>query len=155
MRSFWNAFRRAKSRARASLKGWDARSEGRQSSMIRILQQDNKATKIIFAVIIGAACLSMVAYLIPGIGDNVGAGNGAGVYATVRDPGVLGRFTAEPVSISTQDVTQMAQMQLQRQKLPDFLMPYMMTRAGQILVQQAILKHEADRNHLQVSDEDL
>jgi len=46
-------------------------------------------------------------------------------------------------------------MQLQRQKLPDFLMPYMMTRAGQILVQQAILKHEADRNHLQVSDEDL
>jgi peptidyl-prolyl cis-trans isomerase D len=123
--------------------------------MIRILQQDNKATKIIFAVIIGAACLSMVAYLIPGIGDNAGAANGAGVYATVRDPGALGRFTAEPVSISTQDVQQMAQMQLQRQKLPDFLMPYMMTRAGQILVQQAILKHEADRNHLQVSDEDL
>jgi peptidyl-prolyl cis-trans isomerase D len=123
--------------------------------MIRILQQDNKATKIIFAVIIGAACLSMVAYLIPGIGDNAGTANAAGVYATVRDPGVLGRFTAEPTSISTQEVTQLAQMQLQRQKLPDFLLPYMMTRAGQIMVQQAILKHEADRLHLQVSDEDL
>jgi peptidyl-prolyl cis-trans isomerase D len=122
--------------------------------MIRILQQDNKATKIIFAVIIGAACLSMVAYLIPGIGDNAGATNAAGVYATVRDPGPLGRLT-EPTSISTQAVTQLAQMQLQRQKLPDFLLPYMMSRAGQIMVQQAILKHEADRLHLQVSDEDL
>ncbi|HWZ49885.1 MAG TPA: peptidyl-prolyl cis-trans isomerase [Granulicella sp.] len=123
--------------------------------MIRILQQDNKATKIIFAVIIGAACLSMVAYLIPGIGDNAGAANGAGVYATVRDPGPLGRLTAEPTTISAQDVSQMAQMQLQRQKLPDFLLPYMMSRAGQIMVQQAILKHEADRLHLQVSDDDL
>ena len=123
--------------------------------MIRILQQDNKATKIIFAAIIGAACLSMVAYLIPGIGDNAASGNASAVYATVRNPGLLGRFTSEPTAISTQEVTQLAQMQLQRQKLPDFLLPYMMTRAGQIMVQQAILKHEADRNHLQVSDEDL
>src|ERR1700676_1940118 len=95
------------------LKGPDARSEGRHSSMIRILQQDNKATKIIFAVIIGAACLSMVAYLIPGIGDNAGASNAAGVYATVRDPGPLGRLTADSTTISTQDVSQLAQMQLQ------------------------------------------
>jgi peptidyl-prolyl cis-trans isomerase D len=123
--------------------------------MIRILQQDNKATKIIFAAIIGAACLSMVAYLIPGIGDNAASGSSSAVYATVRNPGLLGRFTSEPTAISTQEVTQLAQMQLQRQKLPDFLLPYMMTRAGQIMVQQAILKHEADRLHLQVSDEDL
>jgi peptidyl-prolyl cis-trans isomerase D len=123
--------------------------------MIRILQQDNKATKIIFAVIIGAACLSMVAYLIPGIGDNSGSTNAAGVYATVRDPGVFGRIDGSGTPIKTAEVTQMAQMQLQRQKLPDFLLPYMMQRAGQILVQQQILKHEADRLHLQVSDEDL
>ena len=31
----------------------------------------------------------------------------------------------------------------------------MAQRAGQILVQREILKHEADRMHLQVSDEDL
>jgi len=122
--------------------------------MIRILQQDNKATKIIFAVIIGAACLSMVAYLIPGIGDN-SATTAAGVYATVRDPGVFGRIDGSSTPIKTTEVQQMAQMQLQRQKLPDFLLPYMMQRAGQILVQQTILKHEADRMHLQVSDEDL
>ena len=53
------------------------------------------------------------------------------------------------------EVNQLAQRQLQQQHLPDFLLPYMSQRAGQILVQRAILKHEADRLHLQVSDEDL
>jgi peptidyl-prolyl cis-trans isomerase D len=123
--------------------------------MIRILQQDNKATKIIFAVIIGAACLSMVAYLIPGIGDNLGAGNANGVYATVRDPGFFGRFGAGSTPISTAEVSQLAAQQLRRQNLPDTLVPYMLPRAGQIMVQQAILKHEADHLHLQVSDADL
>jgi peptidyl-prolyl cis-trans isomerase D len=122
--------------------------------MIRILQQDNKATKIIFAVIIGAACLSMVAYLIPGIGDNSGSTNAA-VYASVRNPGVLGKLDGDTTDIKTTEVNQMAQQQLQQQRLPDFLLPYMMNRAGQMLVQRAILKHEADRLHLQVSDEDL
>ena len=110
--------------------------------MIRILQQDNKATKIIFAVIIGAACLSMVAYLIPGIGDN-SATTAAGVYATVRDPGVFGRIDGSSTPIKTTEVQQMAQMQLQRQKLPDFLLPYMMQRAGQILVQRAMFGWDA------------
>ena len=122
--------------------------------MIRILQQDNKATKIIFAVIIGAACLSMVAYLIPGIGDNAGSTNAA-VYASVRNPGVLGKLDGDSTEIKTTEVSQMAQQQLQQQRLPDFLLPYMMNRAGQMLVQRAILKHEADRLHLEVSDEDL
>jgi len=44
---------------------------------------------------------------------------------------------------------------LQQQHLPESLMPYLLPRAGQILVQRAILKHEADRMNLQVSDEDL
>ena len=123
--------------------------------MIRILQQDNKATKIVFAVIIGAACLSMVAYLIPGIGDNSSLGTAAGVFATVRDPGVFGKINGDSTDIKTTEVNQMAQQQLQQQRLPDFLLPYMTNRAGQMLVQRAILKHEADRLHLQVSDADL
>jgi len=123
--------------------------------MIRILQQDNKATKIVFAVIIAAACFSMVAYLIPGIGDTADSGTSAGVFATVRDPGVLGKFNGDSTDIKTTEVSQMAQQQLQQQRLPDMLLPYMMTRAGTMLVQRAILKHEADRLHLQVSDADL
>jgi peptidyl-prolyl cis-trans isomerase D len=122
--------------------------------MIRILQQDNRITKIIFAVIIGFAVITMVITLVPGIFDNA-TGNDATVFATVREPGVLGRLGGDSIPIKATEVNQLAQRQLQQQKLPDFLLPYMSQRAGQILVQRAILKHEADRMHLQVSDEDL
>ena len=122
--------------------------------MIRILQQDNRITKIIFAVIIGFAVITMVITLVPGIFDNAAASD-ASVFATVREPGVFGKLTGETTSIKAVEVNQLAQRQLQQQRLPPFLLPYMAQRAGQILVQRSILKHEADRLHLQVSDEDL
>jgi peptidyl-prolyl cis-trans isomerase D len=121
--------------------------------MIRILQQDNRYTKIIFAVIIGFAVVTMVITLVPGIFDNATA-NDATVFATVREPGVLGKVS-DSTPIKMTEVNQLASRQLQQQHLPDFLLPYMSQRAGQILVQRAILKHEADRMNLQVSDEDL
>ena len=123
--------------------------------MIRLLQQDNRTIKIIFALIIGAAVISMVAYLIPGIGGDIGASNSAGTFATVRQPGFFGRIFGESTPITTQEVNQVAARQLQQQRLPDYLMPYMEQRAAQMLVQQTILKHEADRMGLQVTDEDL
>jgi peptidyl-prolyl cis-trans isomerase D len=122
--------------------------------MIRFLQQDNKLTKILFGVIIGAAVVSMVVYLIPGLMD-AGSVDSANVYATVHEPGLMAKIFGQTTDIKTTEVTKMAQRQLQQQKYPDFLLPYMMSRAGQILVQRAILKQEADKLHLQVSDEDL
>jgi peptidyl-prolyl cis-trans isomerase D len=122
--------------------------------MIRILQQDNRITKIIFAVIIGFAVITMVITLVPGIFDNA-ATNDASVYATVKQPGVFGRVFGESTPIKTVEVNQLASRQLQQQHFPDTLLPYFLPRAGQILVQRAILKHEADRMNLQVSDEDL
>jgi peptidyl-prolyl cis-trans isomerase D len=123
--------------------------------MIRILQQDNRLIKIIFAVIITVACVTMVITLVPGIFDNTDSAGPNGTFATVRGPGVLGRFVGESIPIKETDVDQLAQRQLQQQHLPDFLMPYMTQRAGQVLVQRAILKREADNMKLQVSDEDL
>jgi peptidyl-prolyl cis-trans isomerase D len=122
--------------------------------MIRFLQQDNKLTKIIFGVIIGVVVVGMVIYLIPGLMD-AGMTNDATVYATVHTPGVWGRMFGESSDVKTEDVQRLAQRQLQQQKYPDFLLPYMMSRAGQILVQRAILKQAADQMHLQVSNEDL
>jgi peptidyl-prolyl cis-trans isomerase D len=122
--------------------------------MIRTLQQDNRLMKIIFAVIIGLAAITMVITLVPGIFDNA-SGSDVTTFATVREPGVWGRLGGDSIPIKTTEVTQLAQRQLQQQHLPDFLLPYMSQRAGQILVQRAILKHEADRMNLQVSDEDL
>jgi peptidyl-prolyl cis-trans isomerase D len=137
------------------MEGENARSEGLSSSMIRILQQDNRFIKIIFAVIITVACVTMVITLVPGIFDNAGDSGPNGTYATVRGPGFFGRFAGDSIPIKETDVDQLAQRQLQQQRLPDFLMPYMQQRAGQVLVQRAVLKREADKMHLQVSDEDL
>ncbi len=127
--------------------------------MIRFLQQDNKLVKIMFGVIIGAACVSMVVYLVPGLMDPSGGAGAAGVYATVHTPGFLGRIFGESDDIKTQDVARLADRQLQQQHFPESmqrsLMPYMMSRAGQVMVERMILKQEADRLHLQVSDEDL
>ena len=123
--------------------------------MIRILQQDNKATKIIFAVIIGFAVVTMVITLVPGIFDNTGGGANAANYATVKSPGLYDKIFGESIPVTQAEVTRAAQQQLQQQKLPPFLLPYMESRAGEVLVQQAMLKLEGDRMGLQVSDEDL
>jgi peptidyl-prolyl cis-trans isomerase D len=123
--------------------------------MIRLLQQDSRIMKIIFAVIIGLAAITMVITLVPGIFDNAGGANDATTYATVKEPGAFGRVFGEATPIKTTEVNQIAARQLQQQHLPDALLPYLLPRAGQILVQRAILKHEADRMNLQVSDEDL
>ena len=122
--------------------------------MIRFLQQDSKLTKTIFTVIIAAAIVAMVVYLVPGLLDTQGSSD-ASVYATVHQPGPLSRFFGESTDIKTEEVSRLAARQLQQQKLPDFLLPYMMNRAGQVLIQRSILKQQADAMHLQVSDEDL
>ena len=77
------------------------------------------------------------------------------MYATVRAPGLMGRLFGETTEVKTKEVTRLAQRQLQQQKYPDFLLPYMMNQAGQMLIQRAIMKQEADQLHLQVSDADL
>jgi peptidyl-prolyl cis-trans isomerase D len=123
--------------------------------MIRLLQQDSRLMKWIFAVIIGFAAITMVITLVPGIFDNAGSANDATNYATVKEPGYFGRIFGEATPVKTTEVNQLASRQLQQQHLPEQLMPYLVPRAGQILVQRAILKHEADRMNLQVSDEDL
>jgi peptidyl-prolyl cis-trans isomerase D len=123
--------------------------------MIRILQQDNKAIKAIFAVIIGLAVVTMVITLVPGIFDTTGAGGDSVNYATVREPGFFGKVFGETIPVTQVEVARQAQQQLDQQKLPAFLLPYMEQRAGQALIQQAILKIEGDRLGLAPTDEDL
>ena len=128
--------------------------------MIRFLQRDNQVTKILFGVIIGAACISMVIYLVPGLMDNMDGSTATGIYATVRTPGVFGRIFGESDQIKTQDVSSLAQRQLQQQRgmteeMMRVMLPYAMGRAGVAMVQRTILKQEADRLHLDVSESDL
>lgn len=122
--------------------------------MIRIFQQDNKATKVIFGLIIAAAIVTMVITLVPGI-FNDDTGNSTTVFATVRTPGVWGRLFGGSNPITMQEVQQLTQRQMQQQHLPDYALPFLINRVGQQQVERAVLIREADRLGLQVSDEDL
>ena len=122
--------------------------------MIRFLQQENRVQKTVFAVIIGAAIVTMVITLVPGIFDN-GATNDATVFATVRTPGFFGRFTGDSAPIKMADVQRQVQSQLQRQHLPDFYMPFLLSRVGQQMVERKVLEREADRLGLQASTSDV
>jgi peptidyl-prolyl cis-trans isomerase D len=125
--------------------------------MIRILQKENAFTKTIFAVIIGGTIVLMVIFLVPGIFDNGTAGD-ASLYATVKEPGWMGRFSSG-TPVTMQEVQNLARQQAARQQIPPAyvqqLMPMLMNRAGQIEVERQVLVHEADRLGLQVSDADL
>ena len=122
--------------------------------MIRIFQQDNRATKIIFGLIIAAAIVTMVITLVPGI-FNDDTANNAALFATVRTPGIWGRFLGGSTPITMQEVQQQTQRQMQQQHLPDYALPFLINRVGQQQVERAILLREADRLGLQVSDDDL
>lgn len=122
--------------------------------MIRSLQQDNRASKAIFAVVIGFAILAMVVTLVPGIFDNSSVNNG-NTFATVRAPSWFGRFSGDSQTITNAEVENTARAMLQRNQLPEMYLPLVMSQAGQQQVERAVLVREADRYGLQVSNEDL
>ncbi len=121
--------------------------------MIRFLQKDSRIVKWIFIVIIAVACITMVITLVPGIFSDTSTGSDT--YATIRGGGIWGRFFGSGDQVPMQDVQAIAQRMMQRQQLPDFVLPYMMQRVGQGLIQQHIELEEAHRLGIQVSDEDL
>ncbi len=121
--------------------------------MIRFLQKDSRIIKFIFFAIIAVACITMVITLVPGIFADTATSSDT--YATVRSPGVLGRFLSPSKDITTTEVQKIAQRMAQQQKLPDFALPFLMPRAGQALIQREVLMSEANRLGLKVTDADL
>lgn len=120
--------------------------------MIRFLQKDSRVMKGIFIAIIAATCVLMVIFLVPGMFNDQGSTSDN--YATIRGAGLLGRFFGGD-DVSTQEVQQLAQRMLQRQQLPDFVLPFMMQRVGTGLIQQHIELQEANRLGVSVTDDDL
>ena len=121
--------------------------------MIRFLQsKDNRIVKAIFIVIIGAAVITMVITLIPGIFQD--AAVTGDTYATVY-PHWYSRFTFSGEKVTMTRVQEVAQQQLQRQRLPDFALPYMVQRVGQQLILQRILLAQANSLGIEANDEDV
>jgi len=121
--------------------------------MIRFLQsKDNRIVKAIFIVIIGAAVITMVITLIPGIFQD--AAVTADTYATVY-PHWYSRFTFSGEKVTMTRVQEAAQQQLQRQRLPDFALPYMVQRVGQQLILQRILLAQSHSLGISATDDDV
>ena len=57
------------------------------------MQKDSKAIKVVFWLIIGVACVTMVVTLVPGILSDQGS-TSSNTYASIRPPGFLGRYLA-------------------------------------------------------------
>ena len=120
--------------------------------MIRFLQKDNKFVKAILTVGIGAFIISMVIYLIPGIFTD--ASQAGDTYATVY-PHWYSRYTFTGEKIPMVRVQELAEQQLQRQRLPEFALPYMIQQAGQRLILQKLLIAQASSLGIHAGDEDV
>ena len=122
--------------------------------MIRFLQKDSRVVKAFFVVIIAAASVGMVVYLIPGL---TGLGSTASDTYAVVYPHWYSRFFSSGEAVSQTRVNQVARREMQAQRLPDspFIVNYFMQRAGTELVQQAIETAEAEKLGIYATDDDV
>src|SRR6185312_8343850 len=111
--------------------------------MIRFLQQDSRIVKGIFIGLISVVAILMVITLVPGIFQD--SASGSNNYAVVHNDGTLGRFFGSTTEVPIAQVQQVAQRMQQQQHYPDFIMPFLMQRAGQALVERAVLVEEAGK----------
>jgi len=122
--------------------------------MIRFLQRDNRLTKALFVVIIAAASVSMVVYLIPGL---TGVGAAAGDTYAVIYPHWYSRFLSSGETVSQQAVSQRARQMAAQQRYGDnpMILRFFEQRVGQQMVQQQVLLAEAEKLGLHATDDDV
>ncbi len=124
--------------------------------MIRFLQRDNRLTKAFFIVIIAAASVGMVVYLIPGLMS--GGGSSTQDYAMIY-PHWYSRLLSSGDAVSQQRVSELARRQLE-QRAPQYadnptVLHIFEQQVGQQLIQQQILLVEAAKLGIRASDDDV
>lgn len=122
--------------------------------MIRFLQQDSRIVKFIFVALIAVVAILMVITLVPGIFADQGV-TGSNNFASVHSDSVFGRFLGGSTDVPVAQVQQVAQRMQQQNHYPDFVLPFLMQRAGQALVERAVLIEEAGKLGLSVTDTDV
>jgi peptidyl-prolyl cis-trans isomerase D len=124
--------------------------------MIRFLQQkDNRVVKAFFIVIIAAASVGMVLYLIPGLVGSQGVSS-ADTYAVIY-PHWYNRLFSSGETVSQQKVSLLARQQLQQRHYPDSpeITNAFERRIGEQLVQKQILLSEADKMDIHANSDDV
>jgi peptidyl-prolyl cis-trans isomerase D len=122
--------------------------------MIRFLQRDNRLTKALFVVIIAAASVGMVVYLIPGL-TGLGASS-SDTYAVVY-PHWYSRLLSTGETVTQTRVAQIAQRQMVQQHYPEnaMILNLLEQRIGQQLVQQQVLLQESKKLGIRATDDDV
>ncbi|MGA2754396.1 MAG: peptidylprolyl isomerase [Terracidiphilus sp.] len=124
--------------------------------MIRFLQTDNRMVKALIVVVIGAASVTMVLYLIPGLG---GVGSSSPDTYAVVYPHWYSRILSSGDSISQARVEAITENQL-RQRDPQYASNPMIVRmfeqqVGQQLVQEQVMLEEAHKLGIYPTDDDV
>jgi peptidyl-prolyl cis-trans isomerase D len=124
--------------------------------MIRFLQTDNRMVKALIVVIIGAASVTMVLYLIPGLS---GMGSSSPDTYAVVYPHWYSRILSSGYEIKQARVEALTQNQLQ-QRDPQYANNPMIVQlfeqqVGQQMVQQQVLLDEAHKLGINATDEDV
>ncbi|KAA6462063.1 peptidylprolyl isomerase [Acidobacteria bacterium AB60] len=124
--------------------------------MIRFLQKENRVTKALFVVIIAAASVSMVVYLIPGL-TNTGVAS-SDTYAEIY-PHWYSRVLHTGETVTMQRVSNEVRNQIQ-QRGPQYadnpiIVNFFTQQVGQQLIQEQILMSEADRLGVTANDADV
>ena len=114
--------------------------------MIRFLQTESRMVKALIVVVIGAASVTMVVYLIPGLS---GMGSSSPDTYAVVYPHWYSRIFSSGDTITQARVEQIAEEQL-RQRDPQYasnpmIVQYFEQQVGQQLVQQQVLLQEANK----------
>jgi peptidyl-prolyl cis-trans isomerase D len=122
--------------------------------MIRFLQRDNRFTKAFFVVIIAAASVGMVVYLIPGL---TGLGSTSSDTYAVIYPHWYNRLLNSGIIISQTKVSEQARLAIQRQRLPEsgFIVSYFEQQAGAQLVRDQILLTKASELGIKATNQDV
>ncbi len=124
--------------------------------MIRFLQADNPVVKALIVVVIGAASVTMVLYLIPGL-SGMGASS-PDTYAVIY-PHWYSRIFSSGDTISQARVEQATENRL-KQSNPQYagdprLVQFFEQQMGQQLVEQQVLLQEAHKLGITASDDDV
>jgi peptidyl-prolyl cis-trans isomerase D len=111
-------------------------------------------TKALLVVIIGAASISMVVYLIPGLtGGGAVAGN---TYAVIY-PHWYSKLLSSGVDVTQEQVEKAARQQMTQQRYPDnpAILGLFERRVGQQMVQKQVLLAEAEKLGIQADNDDV
>ena len=124
--------------------------------MIRFLQTDNRITKALLVVVIGAASVSMCVYLIPGL---TGGGAASADTFAVIYPHWYSKILSSGDTVSQLRVETVARQQLQ-QRSPQYadnpmFLQFAEQQVGTQLVQQQVLLEEAEKLGIRASDDDV